>query len=284
MRTLIFGAGGMRIGYHVGVFHSLSKRGETFDAYLGSSAGALCAAILAQYKSDELDKALIHLTSILGLHTSQVWKQWPLGIVSGAWKPSAVDSSPLRELIAKNVSKMRLRDSGKRLLIGAVDTETGVTSTFDEQHPDIIEGIIASCAVPGVFDPMTIRGRTLWDAGTRDMAPVRNAVRMGADEVTAILLTPAVRKFGDTPKNVIEAVNRAVDIQSSEILEGDLAMTNLVSRMVSAGRLPEKRSVSTRVIRPRWELQASMLDIHPGQSRRLYEIGLSDGRIADVWK
>lgn len=282
MRALVFGAGGMRIGYHVGVFHALSRH-ETFDAYLGSSAGALCAAILAQYKATELDKALDHLTSILGLHTPQVWKPWPLGIVSGAWKPSAVDSSPLRELIAKNVSKARLQDSGKRLLVGAVDAVTGATQMFDENSPDIIEGIIASCAVPGVFDPMIIRGRTFWDAGTRDIAPVRNAVRLGADEVTVVLLTPEVRRFGEPPKNVFEAVNRAVDIQSTEILEGDLAMTNLVSRMVSS--LPGKRAVATRLVRPKWELQVPLLDIHPGMSRRLYEIGLTDGRhAADVWK
>jgi len=282
VRALVFGAGGMRIGYHVGVFHALSRH-ETFDAYLGSSAGALCAAILAQYKSTELDNALVHLTSILSLSTANVWRPWPLGLVSGAWKPSLVDSSPLRDLISKNVSKARLRESGKRLIVGAVDSVTGETTTFTEQSPNIVEGIMASCAVPGVFDPVKIGSQTYWDAGTRDVAPVRAAVRMGADDVTVVILTPEARKFGEPPKNVFEAVNRAVDIQSAEILEGDLAMTDFVSRMASSG-LPGKRAVATRVIRPKWELQAALLEIHPGVSRKHYEIGLVDGRAASDGK
>lgn len=279
MKALVLGAGGMRIGYHVGVYHGLVQRREKFDVFLGSSAGAFCSAILAQYSDDETDKALAHLNHILTISTSDVWKSWPLGFVSCMWKPSIVDSSPLRELISKNVSQARLKNSGKRLLIGAVDIDTGQSRTFNERDPDIIEGIMASCAVPGVFEPITIGCRQYWDAATRDVAPVRSAVRMGATSVTVSLLTPNVRKFGDTPRNVLSAVNRAVDIQSTEILEGDLAMTNLTTRMVVEG-LPGKRAVYTRLIRPKWELVVPMLEINPSDSRRFYDLGLVDGRLA----
>jgi NTE family protein len=54
------------------------------------------------------------------------------------------------------------------LRITAVDTESGETSSFD-RHSGIglVDAVAASCAVPGVWPPVTIDGRRYMDGGVR---------------------------------------------------------------------------------------------------------------------
>jgi NTE family protein len=277
----------MRIGYHVGVFSALIQRSEKFDAYLGSSAGSICAAILAQYKTGEEAKALDHLDDILDLNTFDVWKPWPLGIVSGMWKASALDSAPLRRSIVRHVDPKRLKASGKRLAVCATDVLTGESRVFTEQDPDIVKGIQASCAIPGIFSPVAIGDRFYWDAAVRVVAPVRQAVHLGADDITVSLLLPAKRRYPSAPSNVLEAINRAVDMSTIEILEGDMAMTNANTALAAMGLLKEKRQVSIRIIRPRQELlpaNASSIEVNPHVNERCFRTGFDDamGARADV--
>jgi NTE family protein len=55
-----------------------------------------------------------------------------------------------------------------RLIIVAVDTATGETALFDRfGETSLIDAVAASCAVPGVWPPVTIRGRRYMDGGVR---------------------------------------------------------------------------------------------------------------------
>jgi NTE family protein len=54
------------------------------------------------------------------------------------------------------------------LRITAVDTETGELSIFDRHSgTKLVDAVAASCAVPGVWPPVTIDGRRYMDGGVR---------------------------------------------------------------------------------------------------------------------
>jgi predicted acylesterase/phospholipase RssA len=54
------------------------------------------------------------------------------------------------------------------LLIVAVDAETGEPRIFDRfSGASLVDSVSASCAVPGVWRPVTIAGRRYMDGGTR---------------------------------------------------------------------------------------------------------------------
>ncbi|MDQ2815439.1 MAG: patatin-like phospholipase family protein, partial [Actinomycetota bacterium] len=56
----------------------------------------------------------------------------------------------------------------RRILLVAVDAETGETRVFDRQSGvELIDAVAASCAVPGVWPPVTIGGRRYVDGGVR---------------------------------------------------------------------------------------------------------------------
>jgi len=58
--------------------------------------------------------------------------------------------------------------SQQRLLIVAADTETGEEYIMDrESGVSLVDAVAASCAVPGIWPPVTIAGRRYMDGGVR---------------------------------------------------------------------------------------------------------------------
>lgn len=83
-----------------------------------------------------------------------------------------------------------------RLAITAVDTETGGFRVFDrESGVPLVLAVAASCAVPGVWPPVTIDGRRYMDGGVRSGANADLAA--GYDKV--VVLAPIPRGFGPMP-------------------------------------------------------------------------------------
>jgi NTE family protein len=80
-----------------------------------------------------------------------------------------------------------------RLVITAVDVETGRLRTFDgSDDVSLLEAATASCAVPAVYPPVPIGGRTYIDGGARSGSNADLA--LDCDRVVA--LTPIDRAVG----------------------------------------------------------------------------------------
>jgi NTE family protein len=77
--------------------------------------------------------------------------------------------------------------SDRRVLITAIDTETGELRVFDrDSGVDLVDAVGASCAVPGVWPTVEIEGRHYMDGGMRTIANADLAA--GADQV--LILVP----------------------------------------------------------------------------------------------
>ena len=87
-------------------------------------------------------------------------------------------------------SRIPVRDWPARgLLITAVDAESGRFVVFDrDSGVGLIDAVGASCAVPGVWPPVTINGRRYIDGGVRSAANVDLAA--GCDPVVVIAPLP----------------------------------------------------------------------------------------------
>jgi NTE family protein len=96
---------------------------------------------------------------------------------------------------------------------------------------DVITGVIASAAIPGIFDAQSIGTEHYVDGGVREVIPVDIAVRKGADQIVAISCSsntlPDVDSFGRA--GVLSCFTRAlVDTALGEVTEGDLIPPNSV--------------------------------------------------------
>jgi NTE family protein len=188
-RALVLGGGGVAgIAWMTGLLFGVSEMGvdlRNADLILGTSAGAAvaaqlgCSLTLEELYRRQVDRALQtrEITPDPRL-LQQLLEAFPtvatprdraeLTLKVGQWALQAptVSEAERRCVVA---SRLPAHDWPDRLLrITAVDTESGETRIFDHRLGiDLIDAVAASCAVPGVWPPVTIEGRRYMDGGVR---------------------------------------------------------------------------------------------------------------------
>jgi NTE family protein len=188
-RALVLGGGGVAgIAWMTGLIFGLSERGVDLrmaDLMVGTSAGSAVAAQLGSTLSlkDLFDRQVDparhtreltpspHLfelleRALLKVNNSQDGIEQIRHI--GRW---ALDAPTVTEEERRSVVAERLPSHAwpnDLLLIVAVDAETGEMKIFDrDSGTNLIDAVSASCAVPGIWPPVTIDGRRYMDGGAR---------------------------------------------------------------------------------------------------------------------
>ncbi|MCW2580929.1 MAG: Patatin [Blastococcus sp.] len=143
----------------------------------------------------------------------------------------------------------------RKLVITAVDAQTGEFRTFDRNSgPSLVSAVAASCAVPGVYPPVTIEGRRYVDGGIRSAANADLA--QGYDRL--VVLAPIARGLGPMA---------SVDAQ----------VTGMVARVAVISPDAESRTaIGPNVLDP--ASRAGSARAGRAQAATLAE------RIAEVWK
>lgn len=173
---LALGGGAARGFAHIGVIKALEAQGIYPDIVVGTSAGSVVGALYAagntgfqlQKLAFDMDEAAISdwAMPLFGKST---------GVLKGealqAYVNKAVNNQPLEKL---------------KVPFGAVatDLKTGQPILFQRGNTGM--AVRASSSVPGVFQPVTISGRSYVDGGLVAPVPVRFARDMGADFVIAV--------------------------------------------------------------------------------------------------
>lgn len=188
MTTAFVLTGGGSLGaVQVGMLQALAAHGVEPDFLVGTSAGALNAAWVASHG--------FSLESLAGL--DRVWcglrrqDVFPLDlrtVARGLRGRSAGIVSPrgLRGVIAQNSAALRrLEDARIPLHVVTTNLLTGQNVTLS-QGP-LVEAVLASAAIPGVFPPVVVDGLPLVDGGVADETGLARARQLGA---TTIYLLP----------------------------------------------------------------------------------------------
>jgi len=257
-RALVLGSGGITgAAWEVGLVAGLAAHGldlTSADMILGSSAGSLAGAQLTSG------------TSLAGLYAAQcappevavsatmgraLMLRYGLAVFTPGTAARARKrlgrvarrSPPLAEAERRAVIGAWLPSHewpAQRLLIAAVDADTGECATFDSASGvSLIEAVSASCAVPGVWPPVQINGRRWMDGGMRSAANADLAA--GFDRV--VVLAPLWRGMRVMPPALrqcqqLAAAGSAVVLVTPNA-ESVAAMGNVLD---SAGRGPAARA------------------------------------------
>jgi NTE family protein len=139
--------------------------------------------------------------------------------------------SPTEEKLRSRLDLDKVRRSGIKLLITVVGLESGEVQYVNEsghfsdgedtgRQIDLIDAVLASSSIPGLFPPVKLYSENYVDGGMREMLPVEAAISLGATEVYAITCSEAgvgtSRSFDDS--NIIDITLRAtMDIALDEI-------------------------------------------------------------------
>jgi NTE family protein len=189
-RALVLGGGGLSgIAWETGVLAGLAAAGADVspaDYVLGTSAGATVAAqlgsglpltdLLERQTVPELQSA--ELSPDIGrvIELMESWEKLPLQYPDPAelrrevgQRALAVQTVP--EAARRAVIAGRLpRHSwpARKLAVVAVEARTGDVRVFDQASgADLVDAVAASCAIPGIWPPVTIGTGRYIDGGTR---------------------------------------------------------------------------------------------------------------------
>ena len=192
---LALGGGFARGIAHIGVLHALEKNGIPVDYIAGTSAGALAGIAYASgLPFDEVVKRAAALR--FGMFGQ--WRFSWLGLASN----QRLESYPKRHLNVSRFDELRIP-----VTIAATDLITGEPVYFS-QGP-LGPPLRASCAYPGLFQPVEYEGYTLVDGFVGATVPVEAAARMGADVIIAVFLdSEAMVK----PTNFTDVIGRSFTI------------------------------------------------------------------------
>jgi len=232
MLGLALSGGAARGAWQAGKAASLAR---PWDVVAGVSVGAVNAAHLAQYPVGEEAQAFEDLRKLWHtLKTSDVHKRWcPFGMIHSLWRKGVRDLRPLRSFLRKHLEPWRVRDSGRKLIVGAVTYSSRQWVEWTElDHVVLIDAVLASCAIPYAFEPQevpqlvspteTAPGPLYFDGGVQTVAPVEPLIRAGCTEVDAVVCFPFDPPVAAPASNALEAGLAAVDTMSYQILADDL--------------------------------------------------------------
>ena len=94
---------------------------------------------------------------------------------------SLFDEDPLRDLIDRHVTFDRLEDARIPLHVVAVEVLTGRDVLLSTGPA--VDSVLASAALPAVFNPIEIGGVPYMDGGVGNNTPISHAVNLGVDAV-----------------------------------------------------------------------------------------------------
>src|SRR5256885_2350856 len=184
-RTAFVLSGGGSLGaVQVGMLKALFESGITPDILIGTSVGAVNAAWVAGRPGAD---GMAELADIwLGLRRQDVFPISPLMSAAGLLGRSNhfISNINLGSILKKNIPFERIEQASVPLHIVATDLKSG-RATILTSGPTV-PALLASCAIPGVFPPVTIGRREFVDGGVANHTPITVAIELGARQIYAL--------------------------------------------------------------------------------------------------
>lgn len=183
MTTAFVLSGGGSLGaVQVGMLQALAEHDIHPDLLIGTSAGAINAAYLADHGTG-LDEVSALADLWRGLRRGQVFPIEPIRLLGAAAgrSVSLFSSRGLTGMIRSNMRMRNLEDAAIPVHIVTTNLLSGEEVLLSSG--DAVTAVVASAAIPGIYPAVARDGLVLVDGGVSDNAAVSQAVELGADEV-----------------------------------------------------------------------------------------------------
>lgn len=222
---LVLGAGGAKGLAHIGVLQVLLREQIPIDMIAGSSIGALIGAAYAAGTDIEfMEKFAVKMNQSLIVDMNI-----PLvGLLKG---------ERAFELIKLLTHRKSFAELNIPLAVVATDIKNGKPVLFNEG--DVAQAVRASISIPGIFNPVKIKGRLFVDGAVTERLPAYALKEMGADYIIGVDVKVCSDEY---TKPSIRSIYDVI-MQSIEILENQACKHSL--SMVDSLIAPDTTAVGT---------------------------------------
>ena len=243
--VLVLQGGGALGAYQVGVYEALHEAGIAPQWVIGTSIGAINAALIVGSKPDERLAKLHEFWSRVtnDMFVPEGLPSWlttamrntlaitsgvpsffspnPLAFASphynvGAQSAGYYSVSPLRRTLEELIDVAELNSGGTRITVGASCVRTAEMRYFDSRDmPLSVDHILASGALPPGFPPVRIDGELYWDGGILSNTPVEVVFDDNPRRSGLVFAVHIWNPHGPEPETMWEVMNRQKDVQYS---------------------------------------------------------------------
>ncbi|QAU35923.1 patatin-like phospholipase family protein [Janthinobacterium sp. 17J80-10] len=245
--ALVLQGGGALGAYQAGVYQALHEHGLTPDWVVGTSIGAINAAIIAGNKrgncltrlkefwdrvshGDAFDMSKVSdparqfnirmstldtvVRGVPGFFSPRGLHPFPLGMPVDPEEASFYDTAPLVNTLRELVDFDYLNKAdGMRLTVEAVKVSCGRRAVFDNSRQAIgPEHILASGALPPGFPGVRIDGELYWDGGLFSNTPLETVLDDEPRIDTLCFMVDLWSASGDEPTTIDEVATRQKDV------------------------------------------------------------------------
>ena len=281
--VLVLQGGGALGAYQVGVYEALHDAGIEPDWVIGTSIGAINAALIAGNARSE---RMARLNAFWGHVESQPTLAGPLdwlgignfvanmttvmrGIPAffepnlaalrgsrasvGVEQAAYYSTEPLRRTLGELVDFNSLRTSAMRLTVGAVNASTGAMRYFDSSKETLAaEHVMASGALPPAFPAIRIDGEPYWDGGIYSNTPIEAVLDDKPRRDSLIFAVNVWHQTGPEPDSLRQVMGRQKDIQYASRADSHIARQKQIHRLRHvirelAKQLPAARQADAHV-------------------------------------
>ena len=291
-RGLALEGGGARGAYHIGAVKALIENGYTFDGFVGTSIGAVNAAVLAQgdfekaldiwtnisleQLFDENEHGLLHLVNIKKLKLNTETTLGARKALTKVISSKGINTEKMIDFLKTHINEEKVRSSGKDF--GLVTVSLTERKPYELMLDDIPQGklvdyIMASASFPG-FRPQTIEGKKYLDGAVYNNCPVNLLAKLDYDEIIAI----RINSLGLVPLNITKMKN--VKIISPK---GNLGRVMMFSSENSAANLKLGYCDGLRFVK---KLRGSFYYINPldDNAANAQLMSINDSTILEIGK
>jgi len=245
--VLVLQGGGALGAYQAGVFQALHEHQLAPDWIVGTSIGAINAAILAGNEPDkrvarlhEFWDRISHTDSIdlralsdpqrrsaiqmqtwdtllrgvPGFFTPRPFNPFALGMPVAPEQASFYDTTPLRDTLNQLIDFDYLNaPGGTRLTVNALKVDSGSLRRFDNRELTMTaDHIRASGALPPGFPPVRIDGDLYWDGGLYSNTPLETVLDDPEKVDTLCFMVDLWSADGEEPGTLDEVQTRQKDV------------------------------------------------------------------------
>jgi NTE family protein len=227
--VLALGGGGAKGNAHIGVLRVLEREGVRVRGLAGTSIGGLMGAVyMAGTHPDEM------LERFSALDQSILFGRGP------DEGPALLGLNQVEEFLREWLGDLRFEDLSFPLALTTIDLVNGQQVVLD--RGDLVNAILATIAIPGVFPPRKMGDYELVDGGLIDPVPAGLARRLAPGlPVVAVALSPEPGSMTEGvvvpdyhPLPVLQRLNR---LRLAQALDIFLRSVDIAGRLLTEMRL-----------------------------------------------
>lgn len=214
---LALGAGAAQGLAHIGVLRVIEKENIPIDMIAGTSMGAAIGAMWASGMStDKIEDIVLKLKKKIAV----------LRLIDLVFpKKGLIKGREIKRFLISQLGNKTFRDLKLPLKIVTCDIEKREEVILEKGS--LVDAVMASMAIPGIFEPVRSDHGLLMDGGIINPLPTDVLSRAGVSKIIAVNTLPSpddVQKFPKKEFNIFDMIVR--NIQASEYLLAEASCQN----------------------------------------------------------